>query len=390
MPSGRRGWRLCCGSSWSELRSGCGLAAPVSVLFVSLAAVSFWGWERALDFVNLSADTEMWHPNCTSGRGGYALNKIVLHHNAGAYMSAGAVYSAFTSNGTSAHYNVDAVGNITQYVHDWDTAYHAGHWPTNQSSIGIEHANVGGPDSGWAISSETVEYGARLTAALCYNYGLGRPAYGVNVFPHNDFFATACPGQLDGSLRDTYMDRAGYWYDNMSGQGGEGWVQEGTGWWYRNEDGAWQTGWFQVKDSWYFADLKGWLQSGWLLSAGKWYFLHDVHDARFGQMETGWVQVNSAWFYLAPEENGAMVTGWRLIDGKWFYFESNGAMRTGWLEDNGHRFFLRENGAMAHSGVFQTRYDGGCSVFDSEGHLIVGRVTLLQDEAGMLTLAEAN
>lgn len=58
-------------------------------------------------------------------------------------------------------------------------------------------------------------------------------------------------------------------------------------------------------------------------------------------------------------------------------------MRTGWLADGGHHYFLDESGAMV-TGVARTRLDGGCSAFDDQGRLVVGRVVLEQDAQGVL------
>lgn len=77
-----------------------------------------------MNWQDLVADTNMWIDNFDEGRGGNALDRIVFHHNAGKAMSHGAVYAAFSNNGTSAHYNVDIDGNICQFVHDSDTAWH--------------------------------------------------------------------------------------------------------------------------------------------------------------------------------------------------------------------------------------------------------------------------
>ncbi len=54
-------------------------------------------------------------------------------------------------------------------------------------------------------------------AAICKAYGLGRPEWRVNVFPHRDFQATSCPGPLrEGtSYHNRYMARAQQWYDAM-------------------------------------------------------------------------------------------------------------------------------------------------------------------------------
>ena len=116
----------------------------------------------------------------------------------------------------SAHYQVEADGVIGQLVWDGDTAWHAANTDINARSIGIEHANISGP-SRWQISDKTVEQGAHLVAALCKFYKLGRPKWGVNVFPHSQFAATSCPYQLapGGEDHNHYMTRAAYWYDQM-------------------------------------------------------------------------------------------------------------------------------------------------------------------------------
>ncbi|MDD7687533.1 MAG: N-acetylmuramoyl-L-alanine amidase [Actinomycetaceae bacterium] len=151
----------------------------------------------------------------TSGRDGATINKIVLHHNAG-NLSIRQCYEVWQTREASAHYQVDSTGRIGQLVHDWDTAWHAGNWAANITSIGIEHANnhIGEP---WTISDATLENGAHLVAALCVYYDLGRPQWGINVFGHKAFAATGCPGEIAGSQNARYMQRAQYWYDTMAG-----------------------------------------------------------------------------------------------------------------------------------------------------------------------------
>ncbi len=142
---------------------------------------------------------------------------IVLHHNAGVGLTTQDCFRVWQTRESSAHYQVEASGRVGQLVGDGDTAWHAGDWDANLQSIGIEHANVSGPP-GWGVSGQTVESGAHLVAALCVRFGLGRPQWGVNVFPHSHFTRTACPGQLAGGLRADYMRRAQGWYDAMTGK----------------------------------------------------------------------------------------------------------------------------------------------------------------------------
>lgn len=149
-----------------------------------------------------------------SGRQGKSIDKVVLHHNGG-NLSIQGCYDVWQIRQASAHYQVDANGRIGQLVHDKDTAWHAGNWNANLTSIGIEHADIS--SNPWRISDATLENGAHLTAAICKVYGLGRPEWMKNVFPHSHFSATACPASIAGDQNAAYMKRAQEWYDAMIG-----------------------------------------------------------------------------------------------------------------------------------------------------------------------------
>lgn len=173
-----------------------------------------------MDYSKLIADKQYFiNRSYASGREGHDIEFIVLHHNAGVRQSTETVGNFWEGSGTSAHYQVEADGTIGQLVHDYDTAYHAGSWNANLRSIGIEHANITGPNDAtpWDISDATLKYGGYLTGALCYGYGLGAPAWGWNVFPHSDFSSTACPFQLRDKYRDLYMGYAVEMYNRLSG-----------------------------------------------------------------------------------------------------------------------------------------------------------------------------
>ena len=162
---------------------------------------------------NLEADIDLiMNKHFTSGRGGHAIRKIVLHHNAGT-LSVKGCWDTWQTREASAHYQVQKDGVIGQLVWDRDTAWHAG--SVNKESIGIEHANDRAEP--WTISEATLENGAHLVAAICKHYKLGRPQWGVNVFGHKTFMATVCPGEISGSQNAQYMARAQYWYDQMTG-----------------------------------------------------------------------------------------------------------------------------------------------------------------------------
>ena len=168
-----------------------------------------------MDWRNVIADKQVWmNKHYERGRNGRRVDKVVIHHNAGVNMTTEDVWRTWQTRVASAHYQVERDGTIGQLVRDSNTAYHSKGGP-NTSSFGIEHANVGGAAAGWPISAATLEAGAHLVAALCRLYGLGRPTWQRNVFGHLDFWPTACPGQLYTTYRESYMRRAGQWYDAM-------------------------------------------------------------------------------------------------------------------------------------------------------------------------------
>lgn len=163
----------------------------------------------------LEADRDLiLNKHFTGGRNGCRIDKVILHHNGG-NLSGEGCYNVWQTREASAHYQVDANGVITQIVWDGDTAWHAGNYQANCTSIGIEHADI--CTNPWKISDATLDNGAHLTAAVCKYYGLGRPQYGKNVFFHKDFSPTECPASIAGSQRDAYMRRAQEWYDRMTG-----------------------------------------------------------------------------------------------------------------------------------------------------------------------------
>lgn len=170
-----------------------------------------------MDFANLNADKNLiLTKHFTEGRGGHSINKVILHHNAG-NLSIEGCHSVWQNREASAHYQVQSDGQIGQLVWDRDTAWHAGNFAANQTSIGIEHADC--QSNPWRISDAALDAGAHLTAAICKYYKLGRPTWGKNVFGHSDFASTECPASLavGGSQHDAYMSKAQAYYDQMTG-----------------------------------------------------------------------------------------------------------------------------------------------------------------------------
>ena len=127
-----------------------------------------------------------------SGRNGNKIDKIVIHHWGATGQTFESVCSWFENPAcaTSAHAVVED-GRVACLVAYDDTAYHAGDWNANLTSIGIECR----PE----MSDGDLETLCEYIADLWKLYGV-MPLYG-----HKDFYATACPG--------LYYDKLGWIYD---------------------------------------------------------------------------------------------------------------------------------------------------------------------------------
>jgi MYXO-CTERM domain-containing protein len=118
-----------------------------------------------VDFVPASTS------NYTAGRGGLSVDHIIIHDMEGSYASAIAWFQN-PSAAASAHYDVRSVdGQITQQVHNGDTAWHAGNWNINERSIGIEHEGFAAEGTRW-FTEAMYRSSAALVRWLSDKYGV--------------------------------------------------------------------------------------------------------------------------------------------------------------------------------------------------------------------------
>jgi len=141
-------------------------------------------------------------PNFTNGRGGKGIQEFIIHWMAGTLASTDATFQNRARN-TSAHYGIED-DKVHQYVDLNNTAYHAGNWNVNQSSIGIEHSAAPGRNA----SDATYETSAQLIASIIKAGRVGR-----SYRKHSAVVATACPGTID-------VDRIARRVNEILGQGG--------------------------------------------------------------------------------------------------------------------------------------------------------------------------
>ena len=135
--------------------------------------------------LNTAVTDTKWSPAFSAGRPVGAPDSITIHHWGSDGQTHQGVVDYLTRPGatTSAHYVVSD-GRVTQIVHDYDRAWHAGDGitrPGNGRSIGIECR----PE----MSDGDFETVAKLIAAIRAQWG------NLPLFPHSHWTATACPGR---------------------------------------------------------------------------------------------------------------------------------------------------------------------------------------------------
>lgn len=131
--------------------------------------------------LNSAVTDTRWSPNYSSGRPAGDPNVIVIHHwGADGQSHQGVVdYLCRADGNSSAHY-VASEGRVTQLVHDYDRAWHAGP-EGNPRGIGIECR----PE----MSAGDIATVKSLIAAIRAEWGP------LPIKGHRDFMATACPGR---------------------------------------------------------------------------------------------------------------------------------------------------------------------------------------------------
>ena len=132
-----------------------------------------------------------------------AINKIVVHVTQGSWSGA-LNWFKDSRAGVSAHYTIrSSDGAIGQSVQEKDIAYHAGYWPYNQTSIGIEHEGYVS-DPKW-FTEAMYRSSARLSAYLCKKYKI--PIDRSHIIGHAE--VPGCSGSGGGA--GCHTDPGGNW-----------------------------------------------------------------------------------------------------------------------------------------------------------------------------------
>lgn len=122
---------------------------------------------------------------------------IVLHWMVGTLAGTDSVFQN-ASRRVATNYGIQDT-KVHQYVKDGDYAFGSGTRHANKFGISIEHEGGQMLKSGVRKKPTKLTHNtsAELCAKIAREHGLGVLKVGVNVFPHNKFVATQCPGSLD-------------------------------------------------------------------------------------------------------------------------------------------------------------------------------------------------
>jgi len=117
--------------------------------------------------------------------------KVTLHHNGGR-LSLQGILEVWKVRPASAHFQVDGIGDVGQYVLPNEYAWATGTTKGNQESISIEMANST-LAPGWGVSGATTYNAARLAGWLFAKIIGERPTRS-NLLLHHDWKSTLCAG----------------------------------------------------------------------------------------------------------------------------------------------------------------------------------------------------
>ncbi|MGJ5803789.1 peptidoglycan-binding protein [Streptomyces europaeiscabiei] len=142
----------------------------------------------------------------------YKKTSVTLHHNAGRHSHQG-VLDLWKTRPTSAHFDVDAVGAVAQYVKVNEYAWAVGNTVGNQRTISIEMANATLAPA-WTVAETTWKNAARLAGWLFVKVIGERPSKN-NLFYHHHWSATECAGPHMDNLYDKVLAAAQDAYDHF-------------------------------------------------------------------------------------------------------------------------------------------------------------------------------
>lgn len=150
----------------------------------------------------------------------YQKKSVTIHHNGGK-LSLDGIYQVWRVRRASAHFQVDANGNVGQYVDVRMYAWAVGNTYGNQSSISIEQCNSTLSPK-WEVGEKTWKSAARLAAWLHWKVLGLAPVKGKTLFRHHDWAgaSTECAGPFIDLMWTEFCNEVVAQYKAFTGGGG--------------------------------------------------------------------------------------------------------------------------------------------------------------------------
>jgi hypothetical protein len=144
----------------------------------------------------------------------YRKTSVTLHHNAGRNTHE-QVLGTWRTREASTHFDVDAEGDVCQFVKVNEYAWAVGNTQGNMSTISIEMCNETlAPE--WKVADATWQGAARLAGWL-FAKVIGEPPSSSNLFYHHHWYATACAGPHMDGIYNKVLAAAQVAYDHFKG-----------------------------------------------------------------------------------------------------------------------------------------------------------------------------
>lgn len=141
---------------------------------------------------------------------------VTIHHNGGRLSHEG-VLNVWKTRPASAHFDVDAAGNVAQYVEMNEYAWACGNTEGNQRSISIEMCNEA-TNGDWPVSETTWRSAARLAGWIHAKVFGFRPT-NATIVPHKHWKSTTCAGPYMDAHFGQFIQVAQQAFDFFKGGG---------------------------------------------------------------------------------------------------------------------------------------------------------------------------
>ena len=145
----------------------------------------------------------------------YKKTSVTFHHNGGRLTHEG-VLNVWKTRPASAHFDVDAQGDLAQYVKVLEYAWAVANTEGNMRTISIEMCNLT-LSPHWEVADVTWQEAARLAGWL-FAHVIKEAPTKDNVFFHHHWYSTSCAGPFMDSIYGRLLKATQLAYEHFVGQ----------------------------------------------------------------------------------------------------------------------------------------------------------------------------